>query len=119
MPQYKAKYLENLDTHIEVEPPISLYDFVRIIAEHNNQPMSKVCIEILGCAQFNEHWFAGQKKGRPYDSRYATRRKKQVKDEAETTSIDRERLEKLVTICDLLGIDINTSQAHQTQLCSF
>ena len=59
MPQYKAKYLVNLDTRVEVELPIHLYDFVRTIAEHNNQPMSKVCVEMLGCAQFNEHWCAG------------------------------------------------------------
>ena len=107
MPQYKAKYLVNLDTRVEVELPIHLYDFVRTIAEHNNQPMSKVCIEMLGCAQFDEHWFTEYKKGRPYDSRYASRRKKQAKDEAETTSVDREKLEKLIAVCDLLDIDLN------------
>ena len=63
MPHYKPKYLENLDTSVEVELPISLYDFVRTIAEHNKQSMSEVCIEMLGSAQFNEHWFAEMRKG--------------------------------------------------------
>ena len=107
MPQYKAKYLENLDTRVEVRLPMNLYDFVRTIAEHNKQPMSEICIEILGSAQFDEHWFAEYKKGRRYDSRYASRRKKEVKDEAETASVDREKVEKLIAICDLLDIDLN------------
>ena len=58
MPYYKPKYLENLDTSVEVELPISLYDFVRTIAEHNKQSTSEVCIEMHGSAQFNEYWFA-------------------------------------------------------------
>ena len=107
MPQYKAKYLENLDTSVEVELSIPLHDFIRTIAENNKQPMSEVCVEMLSCAQFNEHWFAEYKKGRPYDSRYASRRKKEVKDETKTTSVDREKLEKLIAVCGLLDIDLN------------
>ena len=90
MPHYKPKYLENLDTSVEVELPISLYDFVRTIAEHNKQSMSEVCIEMLGSVQFTEHWFAEYEKGRPYNSRYASRRKKGVKETSEMT----QRIEK-------------------------
>ena len=106
MPHYKPKYLENLDTSVEVELPISLYDFVRTIAEHNKQPMSEVCIEMLGSAQFDEHWFAEYKKGRPYNSRYASRRKKGVKETSEMTPKNREDLKKIIAICDLLEINI-------------
>ena len=106
MPHYKPKYLENLDTSVEVELPISLYDFVRTIAEHNKQPMSEVCIEMLGSAQFDEHWFAEYKKGRPYSSRYASRRKKGVKETSEMTLKNREDLKKIIAICDLLEINI-------------
>ena len=113
MPQYKAKYLETLNTHVQIELPIGLYDFIRTIAENNKQPMSDVCIQMLGTSQFHERWFAEYKKGRPYDSRYANRRKKEVKDEAEMTSCDREKLKRLIALCDLLDIDLNTHQLRQ------
>ena len=106
MPQYKPKYLENLDTRVEVELPISLYDFVRTIAEHNKQPMSEVCVEMLGSAQFDEHWFAEYKKGGPYNSRYASRRKKEVKDTSEMSPKNQDDLKKIIAICDLLEINI-------------
>ena len=76
--------------------------------------MSEISIQMLGTSQFHEGWFAEYKKGRPYDSRYANRRKKEVKDEYETTSCDREKLKKLIALCDLLDIDLNTYQVRQT-----
>ena len=105
MLKHKAKYLENLDTRVEVELPIGLYDFVRTIAEHNKQPMSEVSIEMLGSAQFDEHWFAEYQKGRPYSSRYASRRKKQVIKELDLTPKRTEDFEKLLMIAKLIGVD--------------
>ena len=69
--------------------------------------MSDVCFEMLNLAQLDRHWVEEYKKGRPYDSRYASRRKKETKDETKTTSVDREKLDKLVAVCDLLDIDLN------------
>ena len=106
MPQYKAKYLETLNTHVQIELPIGLYDFIRTIAENNKQPMSEICIQMLSTSQFHERWFAEYKKGRPYDSRYASRRKKGVKETSEMTPKNREDLKKIIAICDLLEINI-------------
>ena len=106
MPQYKAKYLENLDTRVEVELSIPVYDFIRTIAENSKQPMSEVCLEILNFAQLDRRWVEEYKKGRPYDSRYASRRKKEVKDESELTTEQTEDLEKLLAIAKLIGIDV-------------
>ena len=114
MPQYKVKYLEALNTHVQIEFPIGPYDFMRTIAENNKQPMSETCIQMLGTSQFHERWFAEYKKWRLYDSRYVNRRKKEVKDEAEMTSCDRGKLKKLIGLCDLLDIDLNTYQVRQT-----
>ena len=61
---------------------------------------------MLGSAQFNEHWFAEYDKGRPYNSRYASRRKKVVKETSEMTPKNREDLKKIIAICDLLEINI-------------
>ena len=105
MLKHKAKYLENLDTRVEVELPIGLYDFVRTIAEHNKQPMSEVCIEMLGSAQFDENWFAEYKKGRTYNSRYASRRKKQVIEDLDLTLKPTEDFEKLLMLAKLIRID--------------
>ena len=41
---------------------------------------------MLNLAQLDRHWVEEYKKGDPYDSRYAGRRKKQVKDESELTT---------------------------------
>ena len=106
MPQYKAKYLENLDTHVEVELSIPVYDFIRTIAENSKQPMSEVCLEILNFAQLDRRWVEEYKKGRPYDSRYASRRKNGVKETSEMTPKNREDLKKIIAICDLLEINI-------------
>ena len=106
MPQYKAKYLENLDTHVEVELSIPVYDFIRTIADNSKQPMSEVCLEILNFAQLDRRWVEEYKKGRPYDSRYASRRKKGVKETSEMTPKNREGLKKIIAICDLLEINI-------------
>ena len=49
---------------------------------------------------------AAPKKGRPYDSRYASRRKKEAKETSEMTPKNREDLKKIIAICDLLEINI-------------
>ena len=105
MPQHKAKYLESLDTHVEVELSIPLHDFIRTIAEHNKQSMSDVCFEMLNLAQLDRRWVEEYKKGRPYDSRYASRRKKQVIEELDLTPKQTEDFEKLLMIAKLIGID--------------
>ena len=61
---------------------------------------------MLGSAQFNEHWFAEYEKGCPYNSRYASRRKKGVKETSEMTPKTREDLKKIIAIFDLLEINI-------------
>ena len=60
----------------------------------------------------HKRWFVEYKKGRPCDSRYANRRKKEVKVEAEMTLSYREQLKKLIALYDLLDIDLNTYQAR-------
>ena len=85
--------------HVELELSASLYDKVRTLAEYNHSSVSKTCLNMMGWALNQSYWFD--------DYKEALREKKEVKDKAKTTSVDREKLEKLIAVCDLLDIDLN------------
>ena len=85
--------------HVEQELSASLYDKVQTLAEYNYSSVSNTCLSMTGWASKQSYWFDDYKK--------ALRKKKEVKDETKATSIDREKLEKLIAIYDLLGIDLN------------
>ena len=85
--------------HVELELSASLYDKVRTLAQYNHSSVSQTCLSMMGWALNQSYWFD--------DYKEALRKKKEVKEETKTTSVDREKLEKLIAVCDLLEIDLN------------
>ena len=85
--------------HIELELSTALYNQLRTLAQYNHSSVSSTCLGMIGWALNQSYWFD--------DYKEALRKKKEVKEETKTTSVDREKLEKLIAVCDLLEIDLN------------
>ena len=84
--------------HVELELSASLYDKVRTLAEYNHSSVSNTCLNMMGWALNQSYWLNEYKE--------ALREKKEAKEETKTISVDREKLEKLIAVCDLLDIDL-------------